>query len=182
MQEMVDGGVEMLVGMTRRPDFGPIVACGAGGVTVELTRDVAVRMAPLTDLDAGEMVRSLATFPLLDGFRGAPPQDVRALEDVILRRLGAGRRPAGDRRAGLQPRDRPRTGRGHRRRAGERALARARAALRRPRRHVAACPGLRAPIAYARNATSTVPESGLSPMADGLDLATIALDLQEERR
>ena len=85
VQEMVEGGVEMLVGMTADPDFGPIVACGSGGVTVELTRDVAVRVAPLTDVDAEEMVRSLVTFPLLDGFRGASKKDVRALEDVILR-------------------------------------------------------------------------------------------------
>ncbi len=85
VQEMVSGGVEMLVGMTADPEFGPIVACGAGGVTVELTRDVAVRVAPVTDLDAAEMVRSLATFPLLDGFRGATPKDVGALEDVVLR-------------------------------------------------------------------------------------------------
>ena len=85
VQEMVEGGVEMFVGMTADPEFGPIVACGAGGVTVELTRDVAVRVAPLTDADAAAMVRSLATFPLLDGFRGATTKDVRALEDVILR-------------------------------------------------------------------------------------------------
>ncbi len=85
VQEMVDGGVEMFVGMTADADFGSIVACGSGGVTVELTRDVAVRMAPLTDVDAQEMVRSLVTFPLLNGFRGAPKKDARALEDVILR-------------------------------------------------------------------------------------------------
>ncbi len=85
VQEQVSGGVEMLVGMTADPDFGPIVACGAGGVTVELTRDIAVRVAPVTDLEAEEMVRSLATFPLLDGFRGSTRKDVKALEDVILR-------------------------------------------------------------------------------------------------
>ncbi len=85
VQELVSGGVEMLVGMTADPEFGPVVACGAGGVTVELTRDIAVRVAPVTDLEAAEMVRSLATFPLLDGFRGSTPKDVRSLEDVILR-------------------------------------------------------------------------------------------------
>jgi len=85
VQEMVTGGVEMFVGMTADPEFGPIVACGAGGVTVELIRDVSVRVAPITDLEASDMVRSLATFPLLDGFRGASPKDVRALEDVVLR-------------------------------------------------------------------------------------------------
>ncbi len=85
VQEFVSGGVEMLVGMTADPEFGPVVACGAGGVTVELTRDIAVRVAPVTDVEAAEMVRSLATFPLLDGFRGSTPKDVQALEDVILR-------------------------------------------------------------------------------------------------
>ena len=85
MQEMVDEGVEMLVGVAHDPVFGPVVACGAGGTTVELVHDVAVRVTPITDLDASEMVRSLRTFPLLEGFRGAPKADVLALEEVILR-------------------------------------------------------------------------------------------------
>ena len=85
VQEMVRGGTEMLVGAAADPVFGPVVAVGAGGVTVELTRDVAIRVAPLTDRDADEMVHELATFPLLDGFRGAPRKDVPALTDVILR-------------------------------------------------------------------------------------------------
>jgi acyl-CoA synthetase (NDP forming) len=85
LQEMVGKGVEMLVGVVVDPLFGPVVACGAGGTAVELTRDVAVRVAPLTDIDAKEMVSSLATAPLLEGFRGAPPADVPALLDVIHR-------------------------------------------------------------------------------------------------
>ncbi|MGZ5212132.1 MAG: bifunctional acetate--CoA ligase family protein/GNAT family N-acetyltransferase [Actinomycetota bacterium] len=85
LQEQIDGGVEMLVGVVADPVFGPVVACGGGGVTVELQRDVAVRVAPLTDIDADEMVRSLATFPLLDGFRGAPKADVNAFLQTILR-------------------------------------------------------------------------------------------------
>jgi acetyl coenzyme A synthetase (ADP forming)-like protein len=85
VQELVRDGTEMLVGAAADPVFGPVVAVGAGGVTVELTRDVAVRVAPLTDRDADEMVRELATFPLLDGFRGAAKKDVSALVDVILR-------------------------------------------------------------------------------------------------
>lgn len=75
----------MLVGVVHDPVFGPVVACGAGGVAAELLRDVAVRITPLTDLDAREMVRSLATFPLLDGYRGAPRADVPALERILLR-------------------------------------------------------------------------------------------------
>jgi acyl-CoA synthetase (NDP forming) len=85
VQEMVAGGVEMLVGVAHDPLFGPVVAVGAGGTRVELLRDVAIRLTPISDLDANEMVRSLGTFPLLDGFRGAPKVDVSALEEVILR-------------------------------------------------------------------------------------------------
>jgi len=85
VQQMVEGGVEMLVGVAHDPLFGPVVACSAGGTTVELLRDVAVRVTPITDLDASEMLRSLRTFPLLDGFRGATKVDVASLEEVILR-------------------------------------------------------------------------------------------------
>ena len=85
VQRMVGGGVELLVGVVNDASFGPVVACGAGGTAVELLKDVAVRITPLTDRDAAEMVRSLATFPLLDGYRGAPKADVQALEDLLLR-------------------------------------------------------------------------------------------------
>ncbi|HXN01261.1 MAG TPA: GNAT family N-acetyltransferase [Candidatus Dormibacteraeota bacterium] len=85
VQAMVASGVEMLVGVVHDPLFGPVLACGAGGTTAELLKDIAVRITPLSDLDAREMVRSLKTFPLLDGYRGAPKADVAALEDVMLR-------------------------------------------------------------------------------------------------
>jgi acyl-CoA synthetase (NDP forming) len=85
VQRMVGDGVELLVGVVNDASFGPVVACGAGGTAVELLKDVAVRITPLTDRDAAEMVRSLATFPLLDGYRGAPKADVQALEDLLLR-------------------------------------------------------------------------------------------------
>jgi acetate---CoA ligase (ADP-forming) len=78
-------GVELTVGVVHDPSFGPVLACGAGGPTAELIQDVAVRITPLTDLDAHEMVRSLKTFPLLDGYRGAPRCDVGAIEDLLLR-------------------------------------------------------------------------------------------------
>ncbi|HEX6675945.1 MAG TPA: GNAT family N-acetyltransferase [Actinomycetes bacterium] len=85
VQRMLPAGVEMLVGVVHDPSFGPVVACGAGGTAVELLRDVQVRITPLTDADASAMVRSLVTYPLLDGYRGAPPADVPALEDLLLR-------------------------------------------------------------------------------------------------
>jgi acetyl coenzyme A synthetase (ADP forming)-like protein len=82
---VVEDGVELLVGVVHDALFGPVIACGVGGTAVELLKDVAVRITPLTDLAAAEMVRSLATFPLLDGYRGAPKADVAALEDLLLR-------------------------------------------------------------------------------------------------
>ncbi|HET9808200.1 MAG TPA: acetate--CoA ligase family protein, partial [Candidatus Limnocylindria bacterium] len=85
VQPMAPKGVELLLGVVQDPTFGPVIACGAGGVTAELLKDVAVGVAPLTDRDARDMVRSLRTFPLLDGFRGAPKCDVSAVEDALLR-------------------------------------------------------------------------------------------------
>jgi acyl-CoA synthetase (NDP forming) len=82
---MAASGVEMLVGMVHDPVFGPVVACGGGGTTAEVIGDVAVRLTPVTDRDAAEMVESLRTYPLLVGYRGAAPVDVAALEDVVLR-------------------------------------------------------------------------------------------------
>jgi acetate---CoA ligase (ADP-forming) len=85
VQRMVPAGAEMLVGVVHDPLFGPVIACGAGGTAVELLKDVSVRITPLTDREAAEMIRSLRTFPLLDGFRGAPKADVPALENLLLR-------------------------------------------------------------------------------------------------
>ena len=85
VQRMVPDGIEMFVGMTLDPTFGPVVAVGAGGTAVELMKDIAVRITPMTDLDAAEMLRELMTFPLLDGYRGATRMDIAALEDALLR-------------------------------------------------------------------------------------------------
>ena len=85
VQPMAPKGVELLLGVVQDATFGPVIACGAGGVTAELLKDVAVGVAPLTDRDARDMVRSLKTFPLLDGFRGSPKCDVSAVEDALLR-------------------------------------------------------------------------------------------------
>ncbi len=85
VQRMVEGGAEMIVGVVGDEMFGPVVACGAGGVQAEILKDVSVRIAPLTRRDAGEMVRSLATYPLLTGYRGSPPVDIDGLVDVVLR-------------------------------------------------------------------------------------------------
>ncbi|WP_207021548.1 acetate--CoA ligase family protein [Phycicoccus sp. DTK01] len=91
VQEQVEGGVELIAGLTVDRDFGPFVMVGMGGVNAELLRDVALRPAPVTATEAREMIRSLNGAPLLSGFRGAPPCDVDALADAVanLSRLGA---------------------------------------------------------------------------------------------
>jgi acetyl coenzyme A synthetase (ADP forming)-like protein len=91
VQRMARTGVEMLVGVVHDPQFGPVVACGAGGVQVELLRDVSVRLTPLSREDASEMIRSLKTYPLLNGFRGGPVCDVAVLEEGLLRDPGTRR-------------------------------------------------------------------------------------------
>lgn len=85
VQPMIREGIETIVGMTRDPSFGPLILFGLGGVQVELLKDVALRVHPLTDKDAAEMVRAIRGAKLLDGYRGAPPGDVAQLEEVILR-------------------------------------------------------------------------------------------------
>jgi acyl-CoA synthetase (NDP forming) len=85
IQPMLTGGVEILIGLSQDPVFGPLVAFGLGGIHVELFRDVAFRVAPLSDGDADQMIRSIRAFPLLEGYRGQPPVDLRAVRDVLLK-------------------------------------------------------------------------------------------------
>jgi acetate---CoA ligase (ADP-forming) len=85
IQPMVTGGVEVMVGVTTDPLFGPLIAFGLGGVHVEILGDVRFRVTPLTDRDASEMVREIRGFRLLEGYRGHPPADVKALEEVLMR-------------------------------------------------------------------------------------------------
>jgi acyl-CoA synthetase (NDP forming) len=85
VERMIKGGIEAIVGMTRDPLFGPVVLFGLGGIAVELLRDVSLRVAPLTDRDAEEMVREIRGFPLLDGYRDAPKSNVASLVDLIHR-------------------------------------------------------------------------------------------------
>jgi acyl-CoA synthetase (NDP forming) len=85
VQQMVQGGRETIVGVTRDPAFGPLVMFGLGGVYVEALHDVAFRIAPLQPLDAHDLVRGIRGVAILDGVRGAPPVDFAALTDVLLR-------------------------------------------------------------------------------------------------
>lgn len=85
VQEFLGGGRETIVGVTRDPQFGPLIVCGCGGTLVELLDDVACRMHPLTDVDAEEMWHSLRTSAILTGYRGQPAADVAALCEALLR-------------------------------------------------------------------------------------------------
>ena len=87
VQQYLAGGTELLAGVVQDPVFGPLVAFGAGGVFAELIGDAAFRLAPLTDVDAEELVQGGKAGRLVAGFRGNPPADVAALTDLV-HRLG----------------------------------------------------------------------------------------------
>ncbi len=83
--EMARPGTEVIVGMTRDPQFGATVIFGLGGIFVEVYRDVAFRIVPLAERDAREMIREVKGLPLLTGFRGRPPGDLEAIARILLR-------------------------------------------------------------------------------------------------
>ena len=85
VQQMIRGGREVIVGMTRDPSFGPLVMFGLGGILVEVLRDVVFRIAPFGREDARDMIRGIQGVKLLDGVRGAPPVRFDALEETLLR-------------------------------------------------------------------------------------------------
>jgi acetyl coenzyme A synthetase (ADP forming)-like protein len=85
VQPLVRGGAELLVGAVQDPVFGPLLAVGPGGTLAELIGDASFRLAPLTDADATELAHSGKVGLLLRGFRGAPPADSAAVEDLLLR-------------------------------------------------------------------------------------------------
>jgi acetyl coenzyme A synthetase (ADP forming)-like protein len=85
VQQMIRGGREVIVGMTRDPSFGPLVMFGLGGILVEVLRDVVFRIAPFGREDARDMIRGIQGIKLLEGVRGAPPVQFGALEETLLR-------------------------------------------------------------------------------------------------
>jgi acetyl coenzyme A synthetase (ADP forming)-like protein len=85
VQQMVSGGREILLGMSRDPQFGPLVAFGLGGIYVEALKDVAFRIAPFSRQEADEMIREIRSYPLLEGVRGEQPADHEAMVDALLR-------------------------------------------------------------------------------------------------
>ncbi|NTV63444.1 MAG: CoA-binding protein [Oscillochloris sp.] len=85
VQEMVRKGREVLVGVTRDPQFGPLVGVGMGGIYVEVLKDIAFRLAPISEQEVQDQLRSLRTYPLLRGVRGEQPADIALIEETVLR-------------------------------------------------------------------------------------------------
>lgn len=85
IQPMISEGVELMIGITQDPLFGPLIGFGLGGIHVEVLKDVCFRVTPITDRDAAEMVRGIKGYRLLEGYRGHPPADIAAIEDLLLR-------------------------------------------------------------------------------------------------
>ena len=85
IQKMVQGGIEVIVGVTQHPAFGPLIMFGLGGIYAELFKDVTFSIHPLTDLDAHDMVRAVKAYQLLEGWRGSKRADIPSIEDLLLR-------------------------------------------------------------------------------------------------
>lgn len=85
VQEMVPQGIETIVGSVKDAQFGQTLMFGLGGIFVELLKDVTFRVAPITEQDAAEMVVGVKAFPLLNGYRGSSPGDVKAIVSLLMR-------------------------------------------------------------------------------------------------
>jgi acyl-CoA synthetase (NDP forming) len=85
VQKMARPGVEVIIGMSRDAQFGPVLMFGLGGILVEVLKDVSFRVVPLAKRDAAEMVREIKGYPLLEGYRGQEAVDVSYLEELLLK-------------------------------------------------------------------------------------------------
>ncbi|MFH2218972.1 MAG: acetate--CoA ligase alpha subunit [Pseudomonadota bacterium] len=85
VEQMAQGGVEVILGATRDPRFGPMCMFGLGGIFVEAMKDVTFRLAPMEEISAENMIRSIKAYRVLQGIRGIPPSDIEAIKDCILR-------------------------------------------------------------------------------------------------
>ncbi|MEM0454134.1 MAG: acetate--CoA ligase family protein [Sulfolobales archaeon] len=85
VQEMVPNGLEVIVGSTRDPTFGPLILFGLGGIFVEVLRDVSFRIVPLTQYDAETMIGEIKSAKILEGYRGQAPRDKGALADILIK-------------------------------------------------------------------------------------------------
>jgi acyl-CoA synthetase (NDP forming) len=85
VQQMIKGGREVIIGMNRDPQFGPLLMFGLGGIYVEALKDVTFRVAPIGQREANEMLSEIRSIRLLRGVRGEKPADMAAIADTVLR-------------------------------------------------------------------------------------------------
>ena len=85
VQKMARPGVEVIIGMSKDAQFGPVLMFGLGGVLVEILKDVSFRIVPLTRRDASEMMKEIKGYPLLKGYRGQEAVDISKLEEMLLK-------------------------------------------------------------------------------------------------
>ena len=85
VQKMAKQGIEVIIGMTKDAQFGPVIMFGLGGILVEVLKDVSFRIVPMTKRDAAEMITEIKGFPILKGYRGQDPADVPYLEELIVK-------------------------------------------------------------------------------------------------
>jgi acyl-CoA synthetase (NDP forming) len=85
VQKMARPGVEVIIGMSKDAQFGPVLMFGLGGVLVEVLKDVSFRIVPLSKRDAAEMLREIKGYPLLEGYRGQEAVDIPYLEKLLLK-------------------------------------------------------------------------------------------------
>ena len=85
VQKMARQGVEVIIGMSKDPQFGPVLMFGLGGILVEVLKDVSFRIVPLVERDAREMIREIKGYPILEGYRGHEPANIGILEDYLLK-------------------------------------------------------------------------------------------------
>ena len=85
VQRMAEPGVEVIIGMSKDPQFGPVLMFGLGGILVEVLKDVSFRIVPVSERDARDMIREIKGYPILEGYRGQKPVSIAALEKLIVR-------------------------------------------------------------------------------------------------
>jgi len=85
VQRMAGPGVEVIIGMSKDPQFGPVLMFGLGGILVEVLKDVSFRIVPVSERDARDMIREIKGYPILEGYRGQKPVSIAALEKLIVR-------------------------------------------------------------------------------------------------
>jgi len=85
VQKMARPGVEVIIGMSKDAQFGPVLMFGLGGILVEVLKDVSFRIVPLSRRDAAEMIREIKGYPLLEGYRGQEAVDIACLEELLIK-------------------------------------------------------------------------------------------------